>query len=84
VIRYSNALLRLEKRLSEQLGQEGNHTFISEEQAVFAEEHAPCLERLPLALELLDANNTRDKLDILLSEQILVLPLRVLRDQTDA
>ena len=76
-------LLGVEEDLAKELGHEGEHAVVAEEEVVVGAELAAGLKGLELALELLDTDDTLDKLDVVLRDQVLVLALRVLGDQTD-
>lgn len=76
-------LLGIEEDLAKELGHEGENAVVAEEHFVLGAELATRLEWLEFAFQLVDADYSGDKLDVVLLQQILVLPLRVLGDQAD-
>lgn len=79
----SDSLLRVKPALAEKLGKQGDDPVVRKEHAVLAEELAAGLERLELALELGDTDDARDEFDVVLLDQVLILPLGILDEQAD-
>lgn len=79
-----HVLFRIEPFRAEQPWQEGYHPVVRKKHGVFFEQETARLERLEFSLEFLHPHDTGYELDVMLLEQVLVLPLRIFRDQTYA
>jgi hypothetical protein len=78
-----DSLLGIEKDLAQQFGHHRHNTLITQEDLMVVGQRPPGLVRLVLSLELFETNDTGDEFDALFMQEIFILTLRVLGEETD-
>lgn len=81
--RKRNPLFGFEKHLAQQFWHHAQNPFVTQKHIMIPQQFPPRFVRLKLALELLDANDAGDELDVMLGEEIFVLTLGVFGEETD-
>jgi hypothetical protein len=79
---HADVLLSVEKYLAQKFGHHWHDALIAEENLVVVGQSSSCLVRLVFSLQLFQANNSSDELDVLVVQEILVLSLRIFGEQT--
>ena len=79
----SDSLLSVKENLAQEFGHHWHDALVAEEDLMIIGQSSSCLVGLVLSLQLFQANNSSDELDVLVVQEILVLSLRVLGEQAD-
>lgn len=75
-------LFGIKEHFAKQCWEKRDDALVRKEEPVFPKELATGIERLEFPFELFHANDSRDELDVLGSQEVLVLALRILDEET--